>query len=128
MSRTLPEKPCAVCGRRITWRKKWAASWDEVRYCSDACRRAKGRDRDVMETTILDILSARAAGGSICPSEAARQVHPQAWREHMEEARQAARRLVARGEAEITQKGRPVDPSSAKGPIRVRLTRRNGSR
>ena len=38
----------------------------------------------------------------------------------MEPARRAARRLVARGEAEITQGGRPVDPSTAKGPIRVR--------
>jgi hypothetical protein len=39
----------------------------------------------------------------------------------MEPARQAARRLVARGAVEITQGGRPVDPSTAKGPIRVRL-------
>jgi len=37
----LPEKPCAACGRPFTWRKKWAAVWDEVRYCSDACRRYK---------------------------------------------------------------------------------------
>ncbi|MEC8496321.1 MAG: DUF3253 domain-containing protein, partial [Planctomycetota bacterium] len=28
--------------------------------------------------------------------------------------------LVAAGEVEITQKGRVVDPSTAKGPIRVR--------
>ena len=37
----LPSKPCAVCGRPFTWRKKWAKVWDEVRYCSDACRGAK---------------------------------------------------------------------------------------
>jgi len=41
----------------------------------------------------------------------------------MEPVRMAARRLVARGEAEITQKGSVVDPSTAKGPIRVRLPR-----
>jgi hypothetical protein len=34
----LPVKPCAVCGRPFTWRKKWEKVWDEVRYCSDACR------------------------------------------------------------------------------------------
>ncbi len=34
----LPEKTCAVCGRPFTWRKKWAKVWDEVKYCSDACR------------------------------------------------------------------------------------------
>ena len=33
-------KPCAVCGRTITWRKKWERDWDAVRYCSAACRRA----------------------------------------------------------------------------------------
>ncbi|WP_295853410.1 DUF2256 domain-containing protein [uncultured Xylophilus sp.] len=37
----LPQKPCATCGRPMTWRKRWAKNWDEVRYCSDACRKAK---------------------------------------------------------------------------------------
>ena len=41
----------------------------------------------------------------------------------MEEVRRAARRLVARGELEITQGGRVVDPSEFKGPIRLRLPR-----
>jgi hypothetical protein len=35
----LPQKDCAVCGRPIVWRKKWADVWDEVRYCSERCRR-----------------------------------------------------------------------------------------
>jgi hypothetical protein len=35
---SLPDKLCAGCGRRFTWRRKWAASWPEVRFCSDACR------------------------------------------------------------------------------------------
>jgi hypothetical protein len=34
----LPEKICAACGRPFVWRRKWAKSWEEVRYCSDACR------------------------------------------------------------------------------------------
>jgi hypothetical protein len=38
----------------------------------------------------------------------------------MEPARAAARRLVAAGEVEITQGGRVVDPSTCKGPIRIR--------
>jgi hypothetical protein len=42
------------------------------------------------------------------------------WRELMEPARRAARRLVDRGEVEITQGGHVVDPSTAKGPIRIR--------
>lgn len=34
----LPTKDCVVCGRPFTWRKKWEKVWDEVKYCSDACR------------------------------------------------------------------------------------------
>lgn len=37
----LPTKVCPVCKRPFAWRRKWAAVWDEVRYCSDACRRAR---------------------------------------------------------------------------------------
>lgn len=37
----LPSKPCAACGRAFAWRKKWAKTWDEVRFCSDACRTGK---------------------------------------------------------------------------------------
>jgi hypothetical protein len=37
----LPTKPCAVCGRSMTWRRAWAAHWEEVRYCSDACRQRR---------------------------------------------------------------------------------------
>ena len=42
----VPSKPCAACGRTMTWRKKWAKTWDEVKYCSDACRLKKGSLRD----------------------------------------------------------------------------------
>jgi hypothetical protein len=36
---SLPSKPCAACARPMTWRRKWTRCWDEVKYCSDACRR-----------------------------------------------------------------------------------------
>ena len=38
---SLPSKTCSACGREMVWRKNWAKNWDEVKYCSDACRRAK---------------------------------------------------------------------------------------
>jgi hypothetical protein len=37
----LPEKICAACGRPFAWRKSLAKNWDDVKYCSDACRRYK---------------------------------------------------------------------------------------
>jgi hypothetical protein len=37
----LPSKMCITCGRPFAWRKKWEKVWDEVKYCSDACRKGK---------------------------------------------------------------------------------------
>jgi hypothetical protein len=123
---TMPEpapKNCVVCGRTMQWRKKWERSWDEVRYCSKACRRRGMRSVDrELESAILELLSGRPRGSSICPSEAARAVGGAAWEQLVEPARAAARRLTADGQVEITQAGRVVDPSTAKGPIGIRLT------
>lgn len=38
----LPSKICVVCNRPFTWRKKWEKVWDEVKYCSEACRKKRG--------------------------------------------------------------------------------------
>lgn len=107
----------------MAWRAAWAQQWDELRYCSDRCRRRKVRPVDIaLEAAIRSLLQQRARGATICPSEAARVVDPADWQPLMEPARAAARRLVATGEVVITQGGRVVDPSTAKGPIRIRLT------
>jgi hypothetical protein len=108
----------------MAWRKAWERNWDDVRYCSDACRKQRISTSDeALEKVIVELLDARARDASICPSEAARVVGGDNWRELMEPARRAARRLVAQGAVQITQKGRVVDPSSAKGPIRIRKAR-----
>ena len=74
-----------------------------------------------LESAILDLLAQRRAGATICPSDAARAVgSDDDWRELMEPARQAASRLVAAGQVEITQGGKVVDLASATGPIRIR--------
>ena len=78
--------------------------------------------------SLLRERAARAGAGAaptICPSDAARAlfVEERVWRAHMERARAAARRLVAQGRLEITQRGKLVDPDHARGPIRLRLPR-----
>ncbi|MFN7186127.1 MAG: DUF2256 domain-containing protein [Alphaproteobacteria bacterium] len=35
----LPTKPCMRCGRVFSWRKKWEKVWDDVKYCSLACKK-----------------------------------------------------------------------------------------
>jgi hypothetical protein len=103
----------------MTWRRRWARQWDQVRYCSDACRGGPGTKDRALEAAILGLLSARAGSATICPSEAARAVATD-WRPLLEPARQAARRLAAAGQIEVLQGGRVVDPTTAKGPIRLR--------
>jgi hypothetical protein len=56
---------------------------------------------------------------TICPSEAARAVGGDDWRDLMPAAREAAARLADRGEIEVTQRGERVDALAARGPIRL---------
>jgi hypothetical protein len=78
-------------------------------------------DRASAERAILDLLEARAPGRTICPSEAARVLGgDDGFREHMPLVRKAAAALRDRGLVEVTQRGEPVDPASARGPIRLR--------
>ncbi|MDB4436023.1 DUF2256 and DUF3253 domain-containing protein [Akkermansiaceae bacterium] len=118
-----PTKTCLNCGRIIEWRKKWERSWDDVRYCSAKCRKNRPtEDEKKLESTILKLLEARALKATICPSEAARIIFAEdEWHGKMELTRNAARRLASQEKIKILQKGHVVDPSSAKGPIRLRL-------
>jgi hypothetical protein len=126
------EKICKTCGRAFQWREKWAQDWDIVKHCSDICRNQKATASDhALETAILSLLAERGPTKTICPSEAAKLVAGsdrdkekstrRDWEALMEPARAAARRLVAQGKLLITQHGEVVDPSTAKGPIRLRL-------
>jgi hypothetical protein len=131
-------KLCPVCGRTIMWRAKWADDWEQVRYCSKACRRRGVKPVDeALERAVLQLLGERSRGATICPSEAARQVAAQRpelvgggggtgagdepWRALMEPARAAGRRLTSAGRVQVVQRGKVVDPDRAKGPIRLRL-------
>ena len=73
-----------------------------------------------LERAIGALLDDRRAGATICPSEAARAVDPDGWRELMPAARAAAGRLAAAGRVEVTQRGEVVDVGTARGPVRVR--------
>jgi hypothetical protein len=62
----MEEKACAVCGRRITWRRAWARNWEQVRYCSTGCRRRGLRDSDgAVEAAVGELLAARARTATI---------------------------------------------------------------
>ncbi|MET9117236.1 DUF3253 domain-containing protein [Streptomyces longwoodensis] len=80
-----------------------------------------------LEQVIMSLLEHRADTASICPSDAARSAYEgddDGWRDLMEPVRRAAWRLVEAGEVEVTQAGRPVARTGARGPIRIRRVRR----
>ena len=89
----MPSKPCATCGRVITWRKKWLRCWEQIQHCSQRCRRHRTTDQDrKLEGAIIDLLDRRAVTATICPSEAAKTIGDEDWRSLMEPTRAAARR------------------------------------
>jgi hypothetical protein len=71
-----------------------------------------------LRATIAELLDARAPGKTICPSDVARRLRDENWRELMEPVREAGRAMAAEGELVVTQKGRTVDPETARGAIR----------
>lgn len=87
-----------------------------------------------IQTCILRLLSKRQPGATICPSEAARELQKEIeakqrthqpdnndnWRSLMQPVRDVATEMAYAGIIDITQKGEPINPQVAKGPIRLR--------
>jgi len=73
----------------------------------------------VLQHAIFDAAEARRPEGTICPSEVARSLWPDEWRDHMDEVRQAAGRLCSLELLQVMQRGKPVEPEHAVGPIRL---------
>jgi hypothetical protein len=69
----------------------------------------------------LDLARQRGPSSSICPSDAARAVGGDDWRELMDQARDIARTLAKDGQVVVTQGGNELDPDATwRGPIRIR--------
>lgn len=117
----LPTKICSNCGFSFAWRKRWERNWDNVRTCSEACRRGKlapGNER--YAEAVVTMLSKRGPSASICPSEVARALSANEWRPLMNAVRAAGARLAQRGIVMVTQADREIDLSRASGPVRFR--------
>jgi len=83
-------------------------------------------DRQI-SAKIDELLEQREAGRTICPSEVARALGGEAWRDLMQPVRDVAATRAQAGELEVTRKGRTVDPTDPGGPIRLgRAQRRPG--
>lgn len=74
-----------------------------------------------LRKAILEMSRERGPNKTLCPSDAARAVGGDDWRNLMDDARAAARALARSGDVEITQNGEVLDPDGTwRGPIRIR--------
>ncbi len=74
---------------------------------------------EAIREEILRQVAARGAGKSICPSEVARALEPEAWRPLMGAVRREAAALAATGQLDILRKGKPIAPEAMRGVIRL---------
>ncbi|WP_101848039.1 DUF3253 domain-containing protein [Zhihengliuella sp. ISTPL4] len=65
-------------------------------------------------------LTRKRAESSICPSDVARTVGGEDWRDRMPEVRRVTADLASRDLVVVTQKGEPVRIEEARGPVRIR--------
>ena len=80
---------------------------------------------DAIAEMISQLLDARAANASICPSEVARAVAPEHWRDLMPQVRVVAAQMAMAGALRITQGPETVEPRAVlagqtRGPLRLR--------
>ena len=74
--------------------------------------------RDRLAATVRALLRHRD-GTTICPSDAARVVGGQRWRDVVPVAREVAHELALTEVVVVQQKGEAVDVRSARGPVRI---------
>jgi hypothetical protein len=79
---------------------------------------AKGR-ADRLAAAARALLRHRRPEATICPSDVARVVGGAGWRAILDDARSVIGELRRAGIVRVTQKGREIDPDTARGPIRV---------
>jgi hypothetical protein len=77
-------------------------------------------EETAIEAEILRQAEALGPERSLCPSDVAQAMTPD-WRTRLSAVRRAAIRLAVAGRIDILRKGRPVDPVSVKGVIRLRI-------
>ncbi len=72
-----------------------------------------------MAATMRVLLRHRNADATICPSDAARVVGGESWRDLMDLAREVSGELASDGVLTVRQHGKTVDLATAKGPVRL---------
>ncbi len=83
-----------------------------------------GPIRQQLKSSLRALAEHRGPDRSTCPSDAARAVGGDNWRDLMADTREVARELAKSGHVDITQRGKILDPDAEwHGPVRIRTVR-----
>lgn len=74
----------------------------------------------LVEDTLLGLLSQVRNQESINPNDVAKAVNPEGWRRELPKVRAVAIGLARQGKIEILRKGKPADPDDVRGIYRLR--------
>ncbi len=72
-----------------------------------------------IEAEVERLVALRGPGKTICPSEVARSLAPEAWRPLLGPVREAAARLALQGRVGVFRKGKPIAPDEMRGVLRL---------
>ena len=75
----------------------------------------------LVEETLLALLSQVREGESISPNDVAKAVDAERWRRELPKVRAVIIGLARQGRLEVLRKGKPIAPEGFKGVYRVRL-------
>ena len=75
----------------------------------------------LVEETLLGLLSQLRTGDSISPNQAAKAIDQVNWRRELPKVRAVIIGLARQGKLEVLRKGKPIEPEGFKGVYRVRL-------
>jgi hypothetical protein len=78
-------------------------------------------EENPIKNTILTMAAARGSDKTICPSEVARAMFGDDWRNQMRTVRDAAFDLAEENQVIVMQKGKKVSSENLKGPIRIKI-------
>jgi hypothetical protein len=76
----------------------------------------------IIEETILSLLSQVRTGESISPNQVAKALDAVNWRRELPKVRGVIIGLARQGRLEVLRKGKPIEPEGFKGVYRIRLS------
>jgi Protein of unknown function (DUF3253) len=89
------------------------------RYIIASGRRWRAADPGIPDSLRRELVAERSPEATICPSDAARIVGGESWRDLMDAAREVAAALAREGIVAVRQHGADADLADAVGPVRL---------